>query len=633
MTSTGNGVAGLEHLVYRPDVDGLRAIAVLGVVLFHAFPQWLPGGFVGVDVFFVISGYLITALIIQDFGRGGFSIWQFYARRIRRIFPALLVMLGVVWVLGYALLMPGELRMLGQSLVYSAYFANNFLLFGQAGYFDTAAELKPLLHLWSLAVEEQFYIVWPWLLWMAIWLRPGGKWLPLGLALASLIGCVIVTPNHPSAAFFLPHLRGWELLVGAIVALHGRRLRQILVLRSPCVADSLGFLGFFLIIWAYVCINGGQPFPGWRAIFPVLGAALVILAEPSSWFGRRCLAAQPVVAVGLISYPLYLWHWPLFSFARILYGDLSIGLLLVLILLALLLAWVTFRYLETPFRRSPNPILRASWFPLVGLLMLLVIGGLGDMTRSAKGFPGRIDGDTWQGLNWTESQVSDQSCLSELQVKGNYCQRYQTSPITYALIGDSHANHFFPGLSAVVARQGGNLLQIAGPVALGADPNWSNLAWLIARPEVKTVFIAYHHGRLFQNDNPFAGSVEQMLVQLFKAGKQVYFVIDNPEFDFDPRLCTERPPIARWLGAGDNAAKICTESREFMRRKRTQYEKYFAKLAGSYPKLQFIDTFAALCDERECSSIDGKNLLFRDRHHLTIIGSEKAFSGVTLLAP
>jgi hypothetical protein len=308
-------------------------------------------------------------------------------------------------------------------------------------------------------------------------------------------------------------------------------------------------------------------------------------------------------------------------------------LLLALILLSLLLAWATFRYLETPVRFSPNPILRASWFPLVGLLMLLFIGGLGDMTRSAKGFPGRIDGDAWQGLNWTETQISDQSCLSDLQVKGNYCQRYKSTSISYALIGDSHANHFFPGLAAVVARQGGNLLQIAGPLQLGADPNWSNLEWLIARPEVRTVFIAYHHGRLFQNDNPFAGSVEQMLVQLFNSGKQVYFVIDNPEFDFDPRLCTERPPIAQWLGAGDNAARICTESKEFMRRKRSPYEGYITKLASSYPKLEFIDTFSALCDERQCSSIEGKNLLFRDRHHLTIGGSEKAFSGLTLPSP
>ena len=633
MTHASKGVLGLEHLSYRPDIDGLRAIAVLGVLLFHAFPKWLPGGFAGVDVFFVISGYLITALIIQDFGRGGFSIWQFYARRIRRIFPALLAMLAVVWGVGYALLMPGELKALGQSMVHSAYFSNNFLLYGQAGYFDTDAELKPLLHLWSLAVEEQFYIVWPWLLWMAIRLRGYGKLIPLGLGILSLVACVLATPENQVAAFFLPQYRAWELLAGAIVAINGRNIRHVLASRMTFFSEWLGLFGFVLIIGAYALIDGTQPYPGWRAIVPVLGATLVILAEPSSWFARRCLAAWPIVAVGLISYPLYMWHWPLFSFARIIYGDPSVGLLVCLIVASLILAWATYRYLETPVRRSPNPILRASWFPVLGLVMLVAVGALGDLTRSAKGFPGRIAGDAWQTLDWPASQVLDKGCQAALSVHGDYCQRYRQGAVSHVLLGDSHANHFYPGLAAVIARTGGNLLQIQGPLRLGMDANWSNIDWVIAQPQVDTVFVAYHYGRLQQQDNPFAGAIEKLLAQLFKAGKQVVFIIDNPEFDFDPRLCTERPAIAQLLGAGNNAAVLCTESVEFMRRKRSAYDNHVAKLAMTYPELQFIDTFSALCDARQCSPISGKNLLFRDRHHLTLSGSDKVFSGLLLPAP
>lgn len=628
----GRGASGLEHLAYRPDIDGLRAVAVLGVVLFHAFPKLLPGGFAGVDVFFVISGYLITALIIQDFGRGGFSIWHFYARRIRRIFPALLVMLAVVWGLGYALLVPGELRMLGESLGRSAYFSNNFLLFGQAGYFDTDAELKPLLHLWSLAVEEQFYIVWPWLLWMSIRLRPAGKWIPLGLLVFSLLGCVVVTPANQAAAFFLPHYRGWELLTGAIVAMHGRQIRHALISRTKFGAEGLGLLGFTLIVGAYVLIDGRQPYPGWRALVPICGAAMVILAEPTSWFCRRCLAARPVVGVGVISYPLYLWHWPLFSFARILYGDPPIRLMLCLLLVSVLLSWATYRYLERPVRQSASPVLRASWLPVVGLILLLGIGGVGDATRTANGFPNRIKGDAWQALDWSSSQIADQACLLDLKVQGNYCLRHSPSSVSHVLIGDSHANHFYPGLVSLVAAQGGNLLQIQGPLQLGADPLWSNLEWIIARPEVRTVFISYHYGRIHQKDNPFSGTTERMLEQLFRAGKRVIFLIDNPEFDFDPRLCTERPAIAQWLGAGSDREQTCSESMEFMLRKRTEYDRYVASLAVAFPNLLLIDMFSVFCEGKLCSAIDGEKLLFRDRHHLSISGSEKAFSKLVLPA-
>jgi peptidoglycan/LPS O-acetylase OafA/YrhL len=633
MSVAKRGVAGLEHLAYRPDIDGLRAIAVLGVLLFHAFPSFLPGGFVGVDVFFVISGYLITALILQDFGRGGFTIRDFYARRIRRVFPGLLAMLAVVWLLGMALLMPGELRLLGQSMVHSAYFSNNFLLYSQAGYFDTDAELKPLLHLWSLAVEEQFYIVWPWLLWLAIRLRPHGKWLSLGLASLSLIACLLVTPRDPVATFFLPHYRGWELLAGALLALHGQRLRQMLAGHAPVGLGWLSPLGILLIIGAYVGINGAQPFPGWRAMIPVAGAALVILSQPGAWFSGRYLAARPLVAVGLISYPLYLWHWPLFSFARILFGELTVVLALGLIAVSFGLAWATYRYLEIPVRRSANPMLRAAWIPLAGLGLLVAIGVLGDVTRSAKGFPARIEGDAWRALLWPEAWIMDPACKAAVRPKGIYCQQDGRASVSHVLLGDSHANHFFPGLAPRVASSGGALLQIQGPLHVTGDDNWANVAWVTGRPEIRTVFIAYHHGRIHQKDNPFAGALEKMLAQLFAAGKTVVFLVDNPEFDFDPRLCTDRPVVARWLGAGNNAAQRCSESVEFMRRKRADYERYLASLAASFPELRFFDTFAALCDEKQCSAIDGNNLLFRDRHHLTQRGSERAFSGLELPLP
>jgi hypothetical protein len=264
---------------------------------------------------------------------------------------------------------------------------------------------------------------------------------------------------------------------------------------------------------------------------------------------------------------------------------------------------------------------------------LVAIGVVGDVTRSAKGFPARIEGDAWRALDWPEEWVIDPACKAAVQPKGIYCQQDARSAASHVLLGDSHANHFFPGLAPRVARSGGALLQIQGPLQMAGDDNWANVDWVIGRPEIRTVFVAYHHGRIHEKDNPFAGVTEKMLAQLFAAGKKVVFLVDNPEFDFDPRLCTDRPAIARWLGAGNNAAQRCGESVEFMRRKRVDYEHYLASLAASYPELQFFDTFTALCDDKQCSAIDGKNLLFRDRHHLTQRGSERVFSGFELPLP
>ena len=618
-------VGGLEHLAYRADIDGLRAVAVLGVLIFHAFPALLPGGFAGVDVFFVISGYLISALILQDIGRGGFSLRTFYARRIRRIFPSLLAMLVAVWCLGYWLLMPGELRALGQSMVHSAYFANNFLLYGQAGYFDTDAELKPLLHLWSLSVEEQFYIVWPWVLLLAIRARRHGKWLPSVLALSSALACMVVTERQPVAAFFLPQYRGWELLVGAIAAIHGGRLRDFLDRYWGAWSIWLAPMGLLLIFAAYFLFSGKQPYPGWRALLPVIGAFLVIIGKPDSIVAKRCLGWRPVTAIGLISYPLYLWHWPLFAFARILYGEPGSGLLLSLIALSFLLAWASYRFLETPVRHASNRPMRSAFVPVCGVLLLLISGGVGDWTRTANGFPGRVPGEAWQALGWSGERIRDQDCARQLQPAGSYCQWSRPGDATAVLLGDSHANHFFPGLSPIVAGAGGNLVQMEGPLHLTGDENWTNIEKVLRQASIETVFIAYHYGRLHQKDNPFNGAIEEIIARLEKAGKRVIFLIDNPEFDFDPRLCTERPSLARWLGAGGNPEKLCTESLGYMRRKRVNYEIWVGKLAEAHPAVGFIDLFSSLCDPNQCSALSGKALWYRDRHHLTVRGAEHAF--------
>ena len=290
---------------YRPDIDGLRAIAVMLVVNFHAFPLAMPGGFIGVDIFFVISGFLITGIIARELSENRFSLIGFYNRRIRRIFPALIVVLAAVLVMGWLWMLPHAYAQLSSDVFASAAFAANFALMLQSGYFDIESAKKPLLHLWSLGIEEQFYLAWPLVLiiaarWRLRWLEIAG-----GIALASFAMNVALVGHDPVATFYLPVTRAWELLVGAVLALAWARVDQ-----SGTASNRRATIGLALIVLAAAVLNVDRAFPGWWALLPIAGSAL-LLSAPASWVNRTLLGWPPVVWIGLISYPLYLWHWPL----------------------------------------------------------------------------------------------------------------------------------------------------------------------------------------------------------------------------------------------------------------------------------------------------------------------------------
>ncbi|MGY3137904.1 peptidoglycan/LPS O-acetylase OafA/YrhL [Bradyrhizobium sp. USDA 4501] len=294
---------GHNYKNYRPDIDGLRAVAVSLVVLGHAFPQYVPGGFVGVDIFFVISGYLITGIIYGDIQNGSFSLATFYARRIRRIFPALIVVLIAAFIAGWQLLMPSELVALGKEIAAGAGFSANLLFYSEGGYFDAAAQTKPLLHLWSLGIEEQFYLVWPLLLWALMRWRIAAA-APLALIfIASLVANILVVRTNPEAAFYQPFTRAWELAAGALVAV-------CLPNGFSAARDLLGWFALAVIASVTAFYSPSMTYPGIAAVAPVAAAAALIMS------GRnRFLSTRTAVAIGLISYPLYLWHWPILVFA------------------------------------------------------------------------------------------------------------------------------------------------------------------------------------------------------------------------------------------------------------------------------------------------------------------------------
>jgi peptidoglycan/LPS O-acetylase OafA/YrhL len=426
---------------YRSDIDGLRAIAVMLVVNFHGFPEALPGGFIGVDIFFVISGFLITGIIARELSAGRFNLVTFYNRRIRRIFPALIVVLCTVLVLGWLWMLPGAYAALSRDVAASAAFAANIALLLQSGYFDIESAKKPLLHLWSLGIEEQFYLAWPLLLMLAARLRLGLMWVAAGIGIASFILNVALIGSDPVATFYLPFTRAWELLAGAALASIWNRIDQ-----SEAASNRRAIAGAVLIVAAAAMLNVHRAFPGWWALLPVAGSAL-LLSAPAARINRTLLSWQPMVWIGLISYPLYLWHWPLLVlFAIIKFEPLTLIDTELILLSSALLAWGTYQFVEKPFRLGrPVPIKAGS---LAGAMAVVAMAGV--VIFQNRGFDFRLPSEIRamsdvpvQTAKWRVHQ-----CLLDLShetVFADDCADRDRRPLLLVW-GDSTAGALMPGL-------------------------------------------------------------------------------------------------------------------------------------------------------------------------------------------
>jgi peptidoglycan/LPS O-acetylase OafA/YrhL len=411
----------------------MRAIAVLAVVANHAFPGRLPGGFIGVDVFFVISGFLISTIIFENLDSGTFTFREFYSRRIRRIFPALIITLVGVLVLGWLLLISEELTQLGKHVAAGAAFLSNFVLQGEAGYFDSSSETKPLLHLWSLGIEEQFYIAWPLILWFAWKRQINLLTITLLLAIASFYLNVQGVKTDPISTFYLPHTRFWELMTGSALAwvtiylkesklglrLAIDRLLNRIVFRNPREPDErtlrnfIAIVGSSLLIFGFLVFDKSTTYPGISALIPVLGSLLLIYAGPAAWINQKLLSNKILVWFGLISFPLYLWHWPLISFVWIIEGGVPPTVTRALaVLVAIVLAWATKVFIEQPFRFGKERIrlkvlilcLSLSMIGFTGLLLnqshLAKSRGFQDLTIDRKGMEFAFG----SSLNWYEGK-------------------------------------------------------------------------------------------------------------------------------------------------------------------------------------------------------------------------------------
>ena len=364
----------LTHPRYRADIDGLRAIAVLSVVGFHAFPKVVHGGFIGVDIFFVVSGFLISTILFGSLERNSFSFIEFYSRRIRRIFPALLVVLIAAFTAGWFVLLSDEYKQFGKHLAGGAGFVSNLVLWKESGYFDNAAETKPLLHLWSLGIEEQFYIAWPFLLWAAWKSKVNLLAITATIAVVSFAVNMNRAYSDSVAAFYSPQTRFWELLIGGGLA-YATLYRQSWFAGSGTVLANLqSVLGATLIALSLVFITRDKAFPGWWALLPTLGAALLISAGARAWLNRAVLSNRLLVWIGLISFPIYLWHWPLLAFPRIVNGEApSDTVRIYAVVLSIVLASVTYLLVERPLRF--NSYSKATTVALLAVMTVVGLAG------------------------------------------------------------------------------------------------------------------------------------------------------------------------------------------------------------------------------------------------------------------
>lgn len=441
---------------YRAEIDGLRAVAVVPIVLFHAGFGVFTGGFVGVDIFFVISGYLITTIILRELQEGSFTLAGFYERRARRILPALYLVLAVCLPLAWLWLMPQDMRRFSKSMMAVAVFASNVFFSSTSDYFEKAAELKPLLHTWSLAVEEQFYILFP-LLMIVIWRGCRTRMMAI-VAILSLLSLLLAhfgSALNPRSTFFLLPTRAWELGMGCLVALHLKS--RMGAVGAGAMSQVLSLIGVGLILISLICYTEATPFPSLYALVPTLGAALIILYAVPGTLVARGLGSRAPVAVGLISYSAYLWHQPLFALARHRsVQEPGADVLAVLTVLTFLAAYVSWRYVEQPFRSASIIGRRGiAAFSVAGVLLTAGIGWAGTM---AKGFAFRTEPQVaaMQAIDMDLFETRVRSCwhaVDEAPTIESACSI--GSPglrPSFVLVGDSHAGALMHELGAMAGR-------------------------------------------------------------------------------------------------------------------------------------------------------------------------------------
>jgi peptidoglycan/LPS O-acetylase OafA/YrhL len=630
---------------YRAEIDGLRTLAVVPVILFHAGFELFSGGFVGVDVFFVISGYLITTILIEDLENQRFSLVNFYERRARRILPALFFVMFVCIPFAWMWMLPSQMKDFSQSLVAVSLFASNVLFWRESGYFDGAAEEKPLLHTWSLAVEEQYYVIFPIFLFLA-WRYGKNRvfWMIVAMASISLLLSEWGWRNKATANFYLAPTRAWELFAGSIAAF-------IVQKNGVRKNNFLALLGLAAITFSIFAYDESTPFPSLYALVPVLGVVLLILYADKDTLTAKLLGTKALVGIGLISYSAYLWHQPLFAFARIKSVNEPSHLIMgILALCSLLLAYFSWKYIEAPFRNK-LAINKAKIFIVStsGLLLFSVFGFVGHKTN---GYVERESMSVFKDLIYDNSSLGYLRCNNELdnvEPKLNYCWK-SSNIVSHILLGDSHADDKFHGLVQASSDRNWMLLgnsscpplmkvnveSLDGTVC--TDRLTKIFGFFDARDDIDSVILSFAHmyplDELIAADhikNKFKSNnrvLEDRLnvavtpIEVFEAGLirtvdylqnkgiEVVLAIDIPELEFMPEDC-----LSKRISCEFNRADVLQRQRI--------HRDMLKEIAARFGGVRIFDTLNIFCwdNSEKCSILKDGRTLYRDSHHLSHYGS------------
>ncbi|SHJ85182.1 Peptidoglycan/LPS O-acetylase OafA/YrhL, contains acyltransferase and SGNH-hydrolase domains [Bradyrhizobium lablabi] len=604
---------------YRPDIDGLRAVAVLPVVFFHAGVPNFSGGFVGVDVFFVISGYVITRQLKDDLAERTFSIAKFYERRIRRIFPALFFTVALTWAISVLILLPGELVDFSKSAASLAFFSSNLYFWRTSGYFDASSLLRPLLHTWTLCLEEQYYIFMPIAMYVGHrWFKSKWALLFLPVALASFALSVLLTSRAPAANFFLLPTRAWELLLGAILILcPPRQVPQRLV-------EIAAAVGIALIAYAVVAFSDFTPFPGANALFPCLGAAILLHtgAEHSTFVGRW-LSCRPAVWIGLISYSLYLVHWPITVFARYyLLRDPGGYEIVCIVLLSLVLAVFSWRVIESPFRKAwPEGRRTLVFGTSIAALAATFLAGVAGV--ASNGFPFRFPDYAEQKIagyeQWGEGVCFLLATQSYENWNSKQCVLTSGNSKNLLLWGDSFAAHYVPGLISNQEAIAANVIQYT---AAGCPPILSYYSFklpncqtfnrhaleLIEKYDVKYVVMSARWDLLASRGEL---GLQNTISAIRAMGAEVVVIAQSPEFSMDVQSLAYRTrgsmkrDVSSWKVFEENpliAESVRSEARQ----------------------ATLIEPMGALCSGSLCPFKMGDEYLYLDYGHFSSKGSDQA---------
>jgi len=629
-------------LKHRSEIDGLRAVAVIPVILFHAGFSTFSGGFVGVDIFFVISGYLIATIILANMEKGTFSLVEFYERRARRILPALFFVMLVSLFFAWLWLTPRDLKDFSQSLVAVSTFSSNFLFWSESGYWDVASELKPLLHTWSLGVEEQYYIIFPLFL-MLMW-RYRMRWIFGSFVLiagVSFTAAELGSYDDPSATFYLLPTRGWELAIGAGIAFYFLHRKQGVRTLFPhkVVDEVLGLLGFFMIGYGVFEFDETTPFPGFYALAPTIGTGLIILFSSSQTIVGRLLSTKPLVTIGLISYSAYLWHQPLLAFARHRMAEPNEFIYGVLALLSFPIAYLSWRFVERPFRHKDTISAAGIFaFAAIGSVFFIAIGLIGHKTNGFFEFKTNESQKT-AFLTALPSPKREQCHTGGANYRkpSDACE-YHFQGSNWATFGDSHTVELAYALAELLRDSKGGVkhFSMSGCAPSyqqdsndSACASWTNetVDYISKDPSIKNVVVSYRiHSALFGgheavypeipnegNDgerNKVWTSYIHTLERLVETNKNVYLVLQAPEA---PKV------IDKLIMNQDNPVDVKGVSVEWWR-KRSQFVR--DRINEIPDGVKLIDPEELLCGTQYCYVIKNHVSRYFDDDHLSVEGAK-----------